>query len=70
MAEKPFVLRDDLEPDFKKIINRVRDNFMICMVKRNGGRMEFPVAEVDAANDLLTMTIEGDVFVLTTEARN
>jgi hypothetical protein len=70
--EKPMVMRDDLDPQTKIDVDRIKDCFLIALVKRNGGEVELSVDEVDRANDLMTMTTndEGTGFILKTTARN
>lgn len=76
MDKKPFMLRDQMPAETQEALKRIRDNFIICMVKRAGGRIAFPVDEVDAADDMLTMTIDEDaatgkkILVLETKSRN
>lgn len=71
--DKPLKMREALTPDLRRALERIRDNFLICMVKRVGGQVELPVQEVDAANDLLTITVDqrptGAVFNVKIERR-
>lgn len=68
--EKPIKMRDDLPPDLQALMKHIRDNFIIAIVKRNGGEMTFSVKEIDDADDMLTMEVEGGNLVLKTQARN
>lgn len=72
MDDRPTTMRDDLTPELKATIKRLMDNFVIAMVKRNGGRMEFPISEIDEADSMLTMEVDQDagMFVLMTTERN
>lgn len=58
---------EDLPPELQQLVRRLRDNFIIAIVKRNGGSMRFPISEIDAASGPLTMVIEGTDFVLKME---
>lgn len=52
--KKPIVLQENLPPEMQAAIMRIRDNFLICMVKRAGGKVTIPCTEIDAADDMLT----------------
>lgn len=40
-------------------IQRLKDQLLICLVKRAGGRVELPVAEVDdTSQDILSMEVD------------
>lgn len=67
---KKTTMANDLSPELQENLNRIKDNLLISLVKREGGRVEIPLAEVDAANDLMTMEVDGKAFVLETKARN
>lgn len=70
MNEKPLTMANDMSQEDQEQLRKVRDCFLICCVKRAGGRLEFPVTEVDAADDLLIMSVEGDKLILQTEFRS
>lgn len=72
MQDKPTTMRDDLTPELKVAMKRLMDNFIIAIVKRNGGRMEFPIDELDAADSMLTLEVDrdGGLLTLTTTERN
>jgi hypothetical protein len=67
---KPVTMLDELPPGLKANVERMRNNTIIALVKRAGGRLVIPVAEIDVATGPLTMTVEGRDFVLTMEALN
>jgi hypothetical protein len=73
MSEKPLSMVDDLPADLKASMLKLRDNLLICMIKRAGGKVQFPVPEVDAADDMLTMEVDdtpaGKVFTVQTRRR-
>jgi hypothetical protein len=76
MAEKPLNMMEDLPQEARKRMEALRNNLLICLIKRAGGRVQFPVDEVDAADDLLTMTIDDDpshpsgkIFTIETKRR-
>ncbi|CAE7161643.1 unnamed protein product [Symbiodinium microadriaticum] len=62
----------ELPKEMQEAMEKLRDNFVIAMVKRNGGRMEFPVHEIDNASGPLTMEIDQNrkVFILTITSFN
>lgn len=71
-----FTMRESLPPELQEGLLKIRDNLLICCVKRAGGKLTFPVEEVDNATSLLTMGIIQDpetgksVFQLETKERN
>lgn len=69
---KEFKMRDTLNPKLKNELKKLMDNFLIVLVKRNGGSVRIPVHEVDMADDLLVMEIDQKTneFVLKIKARN
>lgn len=60
----------ELPPELQQAMLRFRDNAIIALVKRAGGRLVIPVAEIDAASGPLTMHVEGTNFVLKMETVN
>ena len=69
VKEKPLVMKDEMTPELQFQLDRIKDAFLISLVKRHGGAVRIPVQEVDSATDLLTMTLEDDVFILNTAPR-
>lgn len=69
-GSKPMKMLDELPQDLQTNIERLRNNIIIALVKRNGGRLVIPVAEIDVATGPMTMTVEGTDFVLTMEDVN
>lgn len=69
MKEKPLEMLESMPPIVREAIKKMRDNLLIVLVKRAGGELRVPVEEIDAADDLMTMTIDGNVFVIKTERR-
>ncbi|MEE8150637.1 MAG: hypothetical protein V3T43_02835 [Nitrosomonadaceae bacterium] len=70
MTDKNIVMRDDLPEDVQENMNKIRDNFLIAMVKRAGGELSFTIDEINEAADMLTMEVIGDRFVLKVVLRN
>jgi hypothetical protein len=70
MSDKQTKMQDEYTPEEQEMFKKIRDNFLICCVNRAGGRLEFPISEVDDADDLLSMTVEHGNLVLTTEKRS
>ena len=72
MSQKPTTALSELPPTFADDVKRMMHQVMICMVKRAGGKIEIPVAEVDdTGDDMMYMEIDEvrRVFIFKTEKK-
>ena len=60
MPEKPLNMMKDLPPEERMDMERIRNCLLICMIKRAGGHVQLTIEEMDAADDLPTMTVDDD----------
>lgn len=70
------MIRGDITPssalpdDLKQALARMRDQVLIVLVKRAGGKVTTPVSEIDSTGqDFMTMETDPEAGTLTFEVR-
>lgn len=59
-----------VDPFRRQLLDALKGQLLIVMVNRLGGRVELPVAEIDATGGwVLNMAVDGGVFTFTTERK-
>ena len=63
--KKPLRLAGELPGELQGAVTRMMQDAFILLVKRAGGSMTVPVADIDSVSgrDMLTVVIEGTDFV-------
>lgn len=57
-------MQQELPNDLKEKLKLLKDNMLIAAAKRNGGRLEFTLAEIDAATDMIVLSVENGKFII------
>lgn len=56
------------DPAFVELLKLMQRQVLMCLVRRLGGSVRLPVAEVDGTGDLvLSMQVEGSAFIFSVE---
>ena len=64
MSTQKITPQASLPPEIQDALGRLKDNFIICMLKRAGGSITFTLAEVDEAEAKMTVAVENGCFKL------
>lgn len=56
--EKVFKMREQLPPELQAALKTIRDNMLIALIKRNGGKIEFSCEEIDQADDMMLVEVD------------
>jgi hypothetical protein len=60
----------ELPEDLQEKISKLRDNMLIVMADKSGGRLEFTIDEVDSVHGkMVVLGVEDGKFVITSQER-
>lgn len=59
------------DPVAAELLEQLRDQLLIVLIRRSGGRVTVPVQEIDATGDLvLSMEVDGESFIFAVEPKH
>lgn len=59
------------DPVAHELMAQLRDQLLIVLIRRAGGKVVVPVQEIDATGDLvLSMEVDGESFIFAVEPKN